>query len=331
MIGANNLSADQQLNSSSNQDLTHVYVALGITHLLVVVIPSVAAATAVLYYIYRIAKESGLKPVTLLYAFVAILCIIGPLCCGILSDISIITNIPIFGNCSSSYQTHVLRVILFFGIHTTIMVVIALISAVQLLIVTSQLKINLQMVSAVFVFVVIYSIGIHAIRFNGDYREIRGSYCTQDGTTAAINNSVLIFISFVIPLAITAACSVLTCLKVKNTTISIAGTSAIKSVIALNTFNIVSYLVLRIPTFTIYFLGKYLNDQSQNVADEFVITAQYFGDLNYPLTAFSIIILHSGVRQMALSCSKTRLTSPTPSKRSETNVCIPLKYREPSL
>ena len=109
-----------RLLNSSNEHSAQVYVALGIIHLVIVVIPSLLIVPVVLYYIYRIMKKSGVKPVILLYAVVAVLCFTGPLI-GIVTDAGTIANVPVYGNCSSPDLTSPFRFLLNYGMHTTIL------------------------------------------------------------------------------------------------------------------------------------------------------------------------------------------------------------------
>lgn len=75
--------------SFNDQDLVTIYTALGIAHLIIVVVPSLVLSSIVLYYLLRLMKTSGVKPVTLLVFFLAILCMLGPRSYGIIWDISL--------------------------------------------------------------------------------------------------------------------------------------------------------------------------------------------------------------------------------------------------
>ena len=309
MMEFENQTVGRLLNSSADDHSTQVYVAIGIIHLVIVVIPSLVIVPVVLYYIYRIMKESGVKPVTLLYAVVAVLCITGPLTQGILTDVGVIANIPVYGNCSSPYLTSAIRILLAVGIHSTVVLTLTLISAVQFSMLYFRYQITLKMVCTAFIFIVVYSSAINSLRFTGTYREIRGPICTQEGEIATISN-IILSIAFVIPLIVAVACSVLTCLKTKNSMTSTAGNSAVRSVVVLNSLNIMCYVALRVPGLVVFFLGKQLraSGKSQGTLDQLVVIGQYIGDISYPLTALSILILHSGIRRMAFSCCKKMKT-----------------------
>lgn len=298
--------ANKSLNSS-NQYPTQAYVALGTIHLIIVVIPSFVIASASLYFILRITRKTGVQPVTLLYALVAILSIVGPLSYGILNDISAITNLPIFGNCFNPHPVYVIHTILYFGVHMIIMVTIAMISLVQLLMLHAY-KITSKMVLAAFVPVVILAIAVGCINFNGSQRrEIRGSFCKQDGITGAVPVIVWSIVAFVIPVIVATICSVLTCIKVKNSSVqgevslSDWRVSAVKSVVAVNSFNMVINVVVRFAAFFVYFLSVSLT-LSQDNSDLLQVVALYVGDLNYSLSCLSSLILHSGIRRMAFGC-----------------------------
>ena len=297
-----------RLLHSSNEHSAQVYVALGIIHLVIVVIPSLLIVPVVLYYIYRIMKKSGVKPVILLYAVVAVLCFTGSLI-GIVTDAGTIANVPVYGNCSSPSLTSPLRLLLNYGMHTALLYTITLISAVQFSMLYFIIQINLKMVCSVLLFLVVCSIAIHCIRFIGTYREIWGPFCTQEGEIGTILNIFLLVATFIIPLIITVTFSVLACLKTKNSTVHTAGNSAARSVVVLNIFNIICYVALRVPGFVVYFLGKELREpKQQETLDELVVIGQNIGDVSYSLTALSILILHSDIRRMAFSCGDKKKT-----------------------
>ena len=294
-----------RLLNSSDERSTQVYLAIGIIHLVIVVIPSLVIAPMVLYYIYYIVKESGIKPVILLYAVVAVLCFAGPLTHGILNDVGVIANIPVYGYCSSPYLTGGIQIQLTFGMHTTILITLTLISAVQFSMLYFRFQITIKMVCTVLLFLVVYSFAIYCIEFIGTYREIRGPLCAQEGEKGIITTTFLVVTALVIPLIITVhACSVLTWLITKNSTVNNAGNSAARSVVVLIIFNIVCFVAVRIPGLVIVLLGKpqLRVAEQQETLSALVVIGQYTIDVNYPLTAFSILVLHSGIRRMAFSC-----------------------------
>ena len=136
-----------------------------------------------------------------------------------------------------------------------------------------------------------------------------------------ISDNFLLVATFIIPLIITVTFSVLACLKTKNSMVHTAGNSAARSVVVLNIVNIICYVALRVPGLVVYFLGKELREPKlQETLDELVVIGQYIGDVSYPLTALSILVLHSRIRRMAFSCGdKTKadtLTSETLSKQA---------------
>ncbi|KAL5505277.1 hypothetical protein EMCRGX_G006683 [Ephydatia muelleri] len=189
--------AGRLLNSSADDHSTEeVYVAIGIIYLVIVVIPSLVIVPVVLYYIYRIVKESGVKPVIFLYAVVAVLCI-----------------------------------------------------------------------------------------------------------------------------TVTVTCSVLTCLKTKNSMVSATGNSAVRSVVVLNTINITCYVALIVPGLVVYLMGVKLHvtELSQETLDQLVVIGQYIGDVSYPLTALSILILHSEIRRVAFRCCKKTATTTSSSAANITS------------
>ena len=154
-----------------------MYVAIGIIHLVIVVIPSLVIVPVVLYYIYLIMKQSGAKPVLFLYAVMAVLCFIGPLTHGILADVGVIANIPVYGNCfSSPYRTYAIQAVLPLAMHAILAITVALISAVQFSMLYFRFQITLKMVCAAFLFIVIYSFVINSLIHSILYNTSRGLF-----------------------------------------------------------------------------------------------------------------------------------------------------------
>eukprot|EP00731_Ephydatia_muelleri_P005567 Em0002g1743a len=315
--------AGRLLNSSADDHSTEeVYVAIGIIYLVIVVIPSLVIVPVVLYYIYRIVKESGVKPVIFLYAVVAVLCITGPLTHGILTEVGVIANIPVYGNCSSPYRTSAFQFVLLFGMHTTILITLTLISTVQFSMLYFRFQITLKLVCTAFIFIVVYSFAIFSRRFTIKYREVRGPICTPGaGEMSTIFDIFVTVAAFVVPLIVTVTCSVLTCLKTKNSMVSATGNSAVRSVVVLNTINITCYVALIVPGLVVYLMGVKLHvtELSQETLDQLVVIGQYIGDVSYPLTALSILILHSEIRRVAFRCCKKTATTTSSSAANITS------------
>ena len=291
-----------EVNNSDLHHIVQIYTALGIGHIFVVVIPSVLFAVIVLSFMWKLMKEVGFKPVNLLFSLLAILCITGPVSYGILWDVSLITNIPFFGNCSNAHPVFVIQYVLFSWIHTIISFTISMISVVQYVSLSHKYGrfMTSKNVFAVFLILSVASIGICCIYFNGKYVEIRGSHCKlQEYTVGIIDLTVWLAFAFILPVVTTIMFTVLTCLKVRNEVIE-ENTSVVKSVVRVTVLNVLSYVVLRTIAAMLYYLGTGL-DPSPYSIDVWTTVARYLADLNYTLTVLSILIIHSNIRNKILN------------------------------
>ena len=295
-----------EVNNSDLHHIVQIYTALGIGHIFVVVIPSVVFAVIVLSFMWKLMKEVGFKPVNLLFSLLAILCITGPVSYGILWDVSLITNIPLFGNCSNIHPVFVIQYVLFYGIHTIISFTISMISVVQYVSLSHKYGrfMTSKNVFVVFLILSVASIGICCIYFNGKYVEIRGSHCRQEDTVGMINVAIWFAFAFILPVVATIICTVLTCLKVNSEVIE-ENSFVVKSVVKVNVLNVLSYIVLRSIAVMLYYLGTGL-DPSQYSSGVWTMVARCIGDLNYTSTVLSILILHSNIRNRILNMTLFR-------------------------
>lgn len=293
--------------SSHDQGLVMIYTALGVVHLIIVVVPTLILTAVVLYYLWKQMKTSGLKPVSLLFFFLPIWCMLGPLTYGILWDISLITAVPVFGNCTSKHPVHVIQYLLQFGIGMALSITIATIAVVQFLVLQCGKFITVKKVIAAYAIMVILCFGFSCIFFNGGYTEIRGSHCKAFPKSGLINVVIWMAVAYVAPIVLTLVFSVLTCLKVKKDVVD-ENNSVIKSVVALSTFNIFAYVILRVGSLAVYFTVVAISP-TINVIYLWTTISRYIGELNYPVAAFSIVVVHSGMRKMVASFVRTSMCS----------------------
>ena len=279
------------------------YTALGIVHLVVVVVPTLVLAPIVLYCLCKLMKTSGINLVSLLYSFLVLLCMLAPLSYGILWDISLITGIPIFGNCTSPHPVYAVQYWLEFGFGMAVSVTIAMIAVLQFMILQcSKRVVNLKYVMAVYAALIIFSFCVSCTFFNGGYTEIRGSHCKGYFQSGLINSAVWTFLAFAVPIVLTVIFSILTCLKVTND-ISAEAKSVVRYVVVLNTVTIFSHLVLRVMGTIMYFTVVSINP-AKDTLYLWTMLARYVTELAYTETIVSVVILHSSVRKMVSSCVK---------------------------
>ena len=75
----------------------HVLIAIGVAHLLLVVIPSLILGPLILGVF--ISSKKFKHPVTVLFMCITVVCVLGPLTYGLLMDLSLITDFPLLGPC----------------------------------------------------------------------------------------------------------------------------------------------------------------------------------------------------------------------------------------
>ena len=289
-----NYSSDiEETNSSIDEELIAIYESLGIAHLTIVVVPSLVLAPVVIYCLCTLMKASGVKPVSLLFLFLAILCMLGPLSYGILLDVTLITAIPVFGNCTTQYPVAAMQLMVIVGLTMATSVTIAMIAVLQFMVLHCRRIVVLKHVIFVYAGLLLTTFGVSGIYFNGGYTEIRGSYCR--GSRGPVNTYVCSALGYIVPALFAVVLSILTCRKLKND-VSNQMNSIARYVVATIVFNIFSYLVLRLGALLVYFAAVTINP-TKNTLYLWVVLSRNIQDLNYPLTLLSVLIVHSGVRR----------------------------------
>ena len=289
----NHTADNEKTNSSVHEELTTIFKALGIVHLIIVVIPTIILAPVVIYYLCMLMKASGVKSVSLLFLFLAILCMLSPLSYGVLLDVSLISAIPLFGNCITQYPVIGIQFMIVFGLAMAVSVTVATIAVLQFMVLQCRGAVMLKYVIVVYAGLLVACFSASGIFFNGEYIEIYGSYCK--GSSGPVNLVVCAALAFIVPVLLTVIFSILTCIKVKRD-VSSQMNSAVRSVVATNAFNIITYLALRLGSLLVYFIVVSINPTMYTVY-MLTVMARYIGELNYPLTLLSILIVHSGVRR----------------------------------
>ena len=286
----------EETNSSVDEELIAIYKALGIAHLIIVVVPTLVLASVVIYCLCTLMKASGVKPVSLLFLFLAILCMLAPLSYGVLWDVSLITAISVFGNCTTQYPVIGFQTMIVFGLAVAVSVTIAMIAVLQFMVLQCRKAVILKYVIFVYAGLLVTSFGISGIFFNGRSTEIRGSHCkSYVQSVGLVNTAVWAAPTFTFAVLLTVVFSILTCIKVKRD-VSSEMKSVVRSVVAANTFNIFSYLVPRLGALIVYFIVVSIYP-TRNTVYLWTIIARYIDEFNYPLTLLTVLIVHSGIRR----------------------------------
>ena len=75
------------------------YIAISVAHMLVVIVPTVLLGATILYHVYS--NREMRDPITTLFCAVIITSMLSPVTFGLLLDMSMITDLPLLGSCSS--------------------------------------------------------------------------------------------------------------------------------------------------------------------------------------------------------------------------------------
>ena len=89
-----NLTLADQLDFS---EFSHVFVAIGVAHLLLVVVPSLILGPLILGVF--ISNKKLRDPVSILFICITVVSIVGPLTYGLFQDLGLITDFPLLGAC----------------------------------------------------------------------------------------------------------------------------------------------------------------------------------------------------------------------------------------
>ena len=76
-----------------------IYVATGVAHIILVVIPTLILGSILLSLL--LSNKKLRDPPSILFMCTTVLCMVGPVTYGLLMDISLITGFPLFGNCKA--------------------------------------------------------------------------------------------------------------------------------------------------------------------------------------------------------------------------------------
>lgn len=294
-------------NSSPNQNVrqieAQVYTGLAIAHLSLVVIPSLVLSAIVLHNLYRQCKASGVKPVALLYAILAITCATGPTSYGIPMDVTLLTYFQTPGYSTLPCSAYIVAyTALYFVLHMVICFSIGMIAVVQFMVLHLQYKpiVKVGRLLVAFVAITLVSVCVNCVLLSVKCMKEAAHdsnwrlYKSSDAIVATAWAAIV-----VIPLFATVVFSCLTCLKVNKDVLK-ENKSVVRSVIWINSLNIVSNVVSRLCALLIYFASTDIAS-TQSSFFMWTLVAMYVVELVYPLTLFSIFFLHNR-KQMSCNC-----------------------------
>ena len=160
----------------SESDVAVLYQANGVLHILLVILPVLVMGPFILGIFFSNKKLRD--SISVLHICTVMLCIIGPLTYGLLMDISLITNLKMFGSCDS--RSTGIFWILFGTIQCQQYVTNALVSIVSYTIIKWKKKISVSAVLGIFFsfLIVIFLFHLLYLVWPGE-DNVRGSLCAH--------------------------------------------------------------------------------------------------------------------------------------------------------
>ena len=299
--------SDSPNQTTSDARAAPVLLAVAYLHFILLVVPTVVLGIIIIVVIWKEKKSTGLAPIVIIYLAMAIFSVLAALTYGILWDISLITGIPFLGDCET-YPLYNINATIYFGFHAFITFVIGTAALFQFLVIRFGKKVTSKWVYIALLFLVITSISVSCVYFyGGNSTTIRGSNC-RFVNNGAVTVGSWVVLAYTVPLASTIIFSVLSCYKVKHDIVQSSDDekSLVISIVQINTFNICSYIIFRLASVLLYFVGTRLLSGDVDYAAAAIIISRNLNDASYPTTLISILVVHKGLRRMAakMLCSK---------------------------
>ena len=293
---------DNSSNYSNNTDevefsqFAGLIVALGWTHLSLVIVPVAALGPTVLS-IFLINKKLR-DPVSSAFICVIVLCIVGPLSNGLPMDISFITGFEVFGSCRTRWPR------VFWWLNTAsrwqLLLGSTLLSVVQYITVRwGRKKISTCTTILTFLALSLVSLLVALVTFLGPetLATIRGSLCTHPGSpTFALLTTLVSVIVFTIPLVtITAVYSGLTIKHVKTNTVENSQLVRNVTMITITWATIVT-ISRFLPVLTLLINARV----SVARIDPISAAISYLVEMMYPLFLIFLLFAHKTTRTTVL-------------------------------
>ena len=298
-INSSSESSDRALNTY----LWHVYTILQIVHLVTVIIPSLVAGSVVLYCLYRIMSRTGIKPIMLLYTIICIFCIIGSVALAIFWVLGLYSDSWIPQNNTVSCAIYTARYVICYTPVMFVCYCIGMTSIVQFVLLHSGYKkfVSLKSLISSLVGISVASLLFTFVLTVGSCVYEQQKLHIDEDVYSLIPAAIYIIVSFVVPLFVIVIFSILTHLKVKRD-VSYRKKAVVRSVLAVNGFNIAIYALFRAVAVLIYFVG-YTANNNRDAITKWLEIGRYISDLGYLFSIVSILILDPRLRSMALACS----------------------------
>ena len=297
-------------------------IAEDITHLIIVIIPSLLLSSLLLYCLY-VKKVFVSKPLSFLYGCVAVVCILAPTSYGAGAFAYDLTPQD-----STSDECSTLTAIIdfvFVGGHVVLCFSIGMIAIVQFLTINGKWKraVTVKNVAVVYILLLVTVLCANVIFF--------AAICGQErkdppfALTVRASIAVWTFVSFLIPLLSTIIFSVLTYLKVKQNVLA-EKVKILNTLVLVSTFNILSYACFILLAYLLYIVSRTIYSDDRIVQWYLDVVALTIGNFTYPFTIFSTFVVNSKIRRIVCCSTEANNNSfPTPAPGTATSE-LPSQY-----
>ncbi len=307
----NNYTLNNSCLSLANcSDVAVFYIASGVLHILLVIIPVLVIGPIVLGIF--ISNKKLRDPVSVLYICTATLCVIGPLTYGLLMDLSLITTVQIFGSCDSKNPRTFW--ILFSTVQSHLLASNALLSSVQYVTTRwGKKKVSTRAALGIFFtfLVVIFLANMNLIGLTEE-EHVRGSLCRHPGQDVPYAYALITMFTFgvftVPPFILVVVFSILTAVHIKKNTINDGkSVKTVMKIVLIWTFTVI---FLRFLPILVIFLGFDTTSTPISV----ILARSWYGiysvELSNPLFLFLALFLHKTVRVTFLNKIKIKKICP---------------------
>lgn len=271
------------------------FKALGATHILLVVIPSLILSTIVLSLL--LSNKKLRDPSSIIFICTTILCVVSPLTYGLLMDVSIITNEPVIGKCGTSSEATFW--VFFYVSQSQLVTGTAFLSIAQYTSIRWGVK-YLSIGKTVTIYILLMASGIppglgNIIASLFDRSDhVRGSLCESTRVSlvvAAINiiTGLAIVLIYIPSIVVVTIFSVLTFRYVKRHTVQ--NKKVVRTIVLIMILITSSLVIFRLPALLSFLLGE----ETRTRLIDFGLA--YTSEINFPIFILLIIAVHKTVRE----------------------------------
>ena len=273
------------LNTSQSSELP--LFAEDIARLVIIIIPSLLLSSLLLYHLCGLTKRSGIKPLLFLYVCVCILCIVGPTGYGVVSLVYDL-RFHFADECIK------LTDITYFVGHTMLSFTIGMVAVLQFMTVDGvtwkgTVILTVKNVAIAYLALLAAVLCINVIFLY--------TTCVRLGEYFLTAKAVWVIVVFVLSLIPTVVFPILTYLKVKRGILEESNRRILRSIALVSIFNVLQYAVLRLIGIVLYALSNTFYREDKVTQWYFMVAASLIADLMYPITVFSIFVVHSNLRR----------------------------------